>query len=64
MMVVKQLVFLLVHSFLMVEVGGPNSGNASGSVWLDTIPRGSQVTLSKTNFNIGETIRIYTNEKC
>lgn len=47
----------------MVAVGGPNSGNASGSVWLDTIPRGSQVTLSKTNFNIGETIRIYTNRK-
>lgn len=39
MMVVNQLVFLLVRNFLMVVVGGPSYGSASGSVWLDQLPR-------------------------
>ena len=27
----------------MVVVGGPNSGSASETVWLDTLPRGAYI---------------------
>ena len=36
-------------------------GYADQNITLDTIPRTSQVSLSKTNFNIGETITVNTN---
>ncbi len=44
---------------------GISAGTISGSTSkkLTTIPRTSNVSLSKTNFNIGETITIYTNRK-
>lgn len=37
--------------------------SGSGTAVLDTIPRNSAVSLSKTNFNIGETITINTNRQ-
>lgn len=44
---------------------GISAGTISGSTSkvLTTIPRTSEVSLSKKNFNIGETITIYTNRK-
>lgn len=44
---------------------GISAGTITGSTSkkLTTIPRTSEVTLSKKNFNIGETITIYTNRK-
>jgi hypothetical protein len=44
---------------------GISAGTISGSISkvLTTIPRTSEVSLSKKNFNIGETITIYTNRK-
>lgn len=44
---------------------GISAGTITGSISkkLTTIPRTSEVTLSKKNFNIGETITIYTNRK-
>lgn len=44
---------------------GISAGTISGSTSkvLTTIPRTSEVSLSKRNFNIGETITIYTNRK-
>ena len=40
-----------------------DSVGGSATVTLDTIPRNSAVSLSKTSFNIGETITIKTNRK-
>lgn len=44
---------------------GISAGTITGSTSkkLTTIPRTSEVSLSKKNFNIGETITIYTNRK-
>ena len=44
---------------------GISAGTISGSTSkvLTTIPRTSEVSLTKKNFNIGETITIYTNRK-
>lgn len=44
---------------------GISAGTITGSTFkkLTTIPRTSEVSLSKKNFNIGETITIYTNRK-
>lgn len=44
---------------------GISAGTITGSTSkkLTTIPRASEVSLSKKNFNIGETITIYTNRK-
>lgn len=44
---------------------GTSAGTISGSTSkvLTTIPRTSEVSLTKKNFNIGETITIYTNRK-
>ena len=43
MMEVNLLGFLLHLNFLMVAAGGPNYGSASGSVWLDQLPRGAYI---------------------
>lgn len=44
---------------------GISAGTITGSTFkkLTTIPRTSEVSLGKKNFNIGETITIYTNRK-
>lgn len=49
--------------YLGINWGGTALGTASGSgtMTLSTIARASTPTLSKTTFNIGETITIYTN---
>lgn len=53
-----------VHASFSFQTG-ISAGTITGSTSkkLTTIPRTSEVSLSKKNFNIGETITIYTNRK-
>lgn len=39
------------------------SGSGSSAIALDQIPRTSQITIAKSEFNVGEDVIIYTNQK-
>lgn len=55
-----------IHGECFAPSGTSLAGDSVGgsqTVTLDTIPRNSAVSLSKTSFNIGETITIKTNRK-
>lgn len=45
------------------DYGTYKSITASDTVWIDTIPRASQPSLSLTNFTVGDPVVLYTNRK-